>query len=200
MATERTPPSARPVGDQVSLFDSFSRLAAWMKEHEAGAMMQSLSPGAKPIQLSKLEHKLGFTVPRGLRALWLMHDGQRRADEALIGAMQLLPIAWVLNERPSTLALLKRARAETDQLKKSGLNADEAQSDDWLPVAKHGKDCVIVNANSGRVFEGGQSEPYLKLLAGSVPQWLASYVEAVERDEYALVIGPDGAFLEPRFD
>ncbi|MDP2275644.1 MAG: SMI1/KNR4 family protein [Archangium sp.] len=200
MPTDKTPPAPRPVGDQVSLVDSFKRLAAWLKEHDAAVLMQSLSPGAKPIQLSKLEHKLGFTVPKGLRALWLMHDGQRRGDEAIIGTLQLLPIAWVLNERAATLALLKRFRAEPDQLKKSGLSADEAQSDQWFPVAKRGKDCVIVNAISGRVFAGGESAPYLKLLAGSVPQWLANYVEAVERDEYALVLGPDGAFLEPRFE
>lgn len=200
MATQQTPPAPRPVGDQVSLVDSFRRLAAWLKEHEAAGLMKSLSPGAKPIQLSKLEQKLGFTVPRGLRALWLMHDGQRRGEEAIIGALQLLPIAWVLNERPATLALLERARTEPDQLKKSGLSAGEAQSDQWLPVAKRGKDCVIVNATSGRVFAGAQSAPYLKLLAGSVPQWLTNYVEAVERDEYGLVLGPDGAFLEPRLE
>ncbi len=199
MPTDQTPPTKRPVGDQVSLFDSFCRLAAWLKEHEAAVLMQSLSSGAKPIQLSKLEHKLGFTVPRGLRALWLMHDGQRRGDEAIIGALQLLPIAWVLNERPATLALLERTRAEPGEVKKSGLTADEAKSDEWFPVAKRGKDCVIVNATSGRVFAGGQSAP-LKLLASSVPQWLSNYVEAVERDEYALVMGPDGAFLEPRFE
>ena len=200
MPTDQTPPTKRPVGDQVSLVDSFRRLAAWLKEHDAAVLMQSLSLGAKPIQLSKLEHKLGFTVPRGLRTLWLMHDGQRRGDEAVIGALQLLPIAWVLNERAATLALLKRFRAEPDQLKKSGLTADEAQSDEWFPVAKRGKDCVIVNAASGRVFAGAESAPHVKLLANSVPQWLASYVEAVERDEYALVMGPDGAFLEPRLE
>ncbi len=197
MATQQTPPAPRPAGDQVSLVDSFKRLAAWLKEHDAAMLMKSLSPGAKPIQISKLEHKLGFTVPKGLRALWLMHDGQRRGEEAIIGTLQLLPIAWVLNERPATLALLKRARAEPDQLKKAGLSADEAQSDEWFPIAKRGKQCVLVNATSGRVFAGKESAPYLERLAASVPQWLQSYVEAVERDEYGLVMGPDGAYLEP---
>ena len=59
-------------GDQVSLVDSFRRLASWLKDHDAARLMQSLSPGAKPVQLSKLEQKLGFAVPKGLRALWLM--------------------------------------------------------------------------------------------------------------------------------
>ena len=197
MPIDRTPPP-RAKGDQVSLVDSFRRLAAWLKEHDAVGLMQSLSPGAKPVQLSKLEQKLGFTVPAGLRALWLMHDGQRSKDDCIIGTLHLLPVAWVLNERPATLALLKRARAEPAELKKSGLTSEEAQSDKWLPVASRGKQCVIVNSGTGRVFAGSETAPYLRLLAGSVPQWLESYVAAVERDQYGLVLGPDGAFLELR--
>ncbi len=163
-------------------------------------LMKSLSPGAKPIQLSKLEQKLGFHVPPGLRALWLMHDGQRRADDCIIGTLHLLPVAWVLNERPATLALLKRVRAEPAELKRSGLTAEEAQSDKWLPVASQGKDCVIVNCTTGRVFAGSDNAPWLRLLASSVPQWLEAYVTAVERDQYGLVLGPDGAFLDLRHD
>lgn len=190
-----TPPAK---GDQVSLVDSFRRLASWLKDHDAVGLMQSLSPGAKPIQLSKLEQKLGFAVPRGLRTLWLMHDGQRRKDDCIIGTLHLLPVAWVLNERPATLALLKHVRAEPAALKKSRLTEAEAQSDHWLPIASHGKDCVIVSATTGRVFAGGEVAPYLELAADSVAEWLQAYVEALERDEYALVMGPDGAFLEPR--
>ena len=201
MPIDRTPPQpARPKGDQVSLVDSFRRLAAWLKEHDAARLMQSLSPGAKPVQLSKLEQKLGFPVPPGLRALWLMHDGQRSKDDCIIGTLHLLPVAWVLNERPATLALLKRVRAEPSSLKKSGLSADEAASDNWLPVASRGKDCVIVSSATGRVFAGSGTAPSLQLLGSSVPQWLETYVAAVERDQYGLVLGPDGAFLEPLTD
>lgn len=196
---DRTPPAPRAKGDQVSLVESFSRLAAWLKEHDAVGLMKSLSPGAKPIQLSKLEQKVGFTVPPGLRALWLMHDGQRSKADSIIGSLHLLPVAWVLNERPATLALLKRARAEPE-FKKFGLTAEETESDAWFPIASRGKECVIVNSGSGRVFAGSETAPALRFLARSVPQWLEVYVEAVERDEYALVLGPDGAFLEPRSD
>ena len=187
-----------PKGDQVSLVDSFRRLASWLKDHDAVRLMQSLSSGAKPIQLSTLEQKLGFAVPRGLRTLWLMHDGQQRKNDCIIGRLHLLPVAWVLNERPATLALVRRLRAEPAQLKKSGLTEAEAQSEHWLPLASRGKDCVIVSATSGRVFAGGDVAPYLELVADSVAEWLEHYVEAVERDEYGLVLGPDGAFLEPR--
>lgn len=198
MATDRTPPTVRAKGDQVSLVDSFRRLAAWLKQHDAVGLMQSLSPGAKPMLLGKMEQKLGFRVPPGLRALWLMHDGQRKGDVSLIGTLHLLPVAWVLNARPATLALLQRVRAAPAQLKVSGLTAEEARSDDWLPVASRGKELVLVNSATGRVFAGSDSEPFLRLLASSVPQWLETYVDAVERDEYGLVMGPDGAFLAPR--
>lgn len=183
-------------GAQVSLVDSFRRLAAWLKEHDAMGLMQSLAPGARPIQLSKLEHKLGFTVPPGLRALWLMHDGQRKATDSLIGGLHLLPVAWVVNERAATLRLLAKVRAAPTH----GMTREEVRSDAWLPVASRGATCVVVNADTGRVFEGGDEAPYLRLLAPSVPEWLEAYVEAVERDEYALVVDGDGAFSLQRTD
>jgi cell wall assembly regulator SMI1 len=194
------PTVPRAQGDQVSLVDSFKRLAAWLKTQDAVGLMQSLSPGAKPIQLSKLEQKLGFTVPRGLRALWLMHDGQRSADDSIIGNLHLLPVAWVLNARPATLALLKRVRADPAQLKNTGFKPEEAQSDKWLPIATRGTQSIIVSADTGRVFAGSGTEPFLRFQAASVPQWLENYVEAVERDEYELVLDDDGAFLVPRTD
>jgi cell wall assembly regulator SMI1 len=183
-------------GDQVSLVDSFKRLAAWLKERGAVGLMQSLSPGAKPIQLSKLEQKLGFTLPKGLRALWLMHDGQRSADDALIGTLHLLPVAWVLNARPATLALLKRVRADPARVKVIGFKPEEAQSDKWLPIAARGADSIIVSADTGRVFAGDGET--LRFQAASVPQWLERYVDALERGEYELVQDEDGASLAHR--
>lgn len=187
----------KPKGDQVSLVDSFRRLAAWLREHDAMALMQSLSPGAKPIQLSKLEQKLGFPVPAGLRALWLMHDGQRRNVDSLVGSLHLLPVAWVLNERPATLKLLARARADAASLKQVGLTAEESASDAWFPVASRGSSCVIVHSKSGRVFAGSDEAPYLHFVAASVPQWLSDWVDAVELGQFELVLSPDGAFFAP---
>lgn len=184
-------------GDQVSLFDSFRRLAAWLKEHDAVALMQSLAPAAKPILLSKLEGKLGFPVPPGLRAWWLLHDGQRRAGDSLIGELHLLPVAWVLNERPATLALLARMRAAPDHQKQTGMTRDESRSDAWLPIARRGAERVLVHSGTGRVFASIDQAPWLKLVGASVPQWLETYVEAVERGEYELVFDPEGAFLRP---
>src|SRR3990167_9071541 len=170
MPTQSPPPPPRAKGDQVSLVDSFKRLAAWLDEHGAVGLMKSLSVGAKPIQLSKLEQKLGFTLPRGVRAWWLMHDGQRSATDSIVGKLHLLPVAWVLNARPATLALLERVRADPEQLKKTGFKPEEAQSDKWLPIATRGTQSIIVSADTGRVFAGSGAEPYLRFQAASVPQ------------------------------
>jgi cell wall assembly regulator SMI1 len=182
--------TARPKGDQPSLFDSFRRLGAWLREHDALPLMKSLSPGTKPMYLAKLEQKLGFTVPPGLRALWLMHDGQRRADECLVEHLHLLPVAWVLNERPATLKQVARARSETVG---GDLTEAERQSDAWLPVATRWPDCVLVNATTGRVFTGGEGTPALQLVARSVPEWLEAYVTDVERGVYELRFDSEGA-------
>jgi cell wall assembly regulator SMI1 len=199
MPTEPAPPP-RAKGDQVSLVDSFKRLADWLREHDAIALMKTLSPGAKPVLLSKLEQKLGFKVPPGLRALWLMHDGQRSAADSLVGTLHLLPVSWVLNERPATLALLTRMRAAPDHQKEAGLTRDEARSDRWLPVASSRTDRVVVNSDTGRVFASIDEAPYLEFVAASVPAWLETYVDDVERDEYELVIDSEGSALVLRED
>lgn len=195
MANDPAPAPPRAKGDQVSLFDSFRRLATWLKEHDAAVLMQSLSPAAKPVALSKLEGKLGFSVPPGLRALWLLHDGQRRAADTLIGELQLLPVAWVLNERAATLKLLARMREVPDHQKQTGMTRDESRSDEWLTIASRGAERVLVHSGSGRVFASIEAAPYLQLVGPSVPQWLKRYVDAVERGDYQLVFDPEGAFL-----
>lgn len=200
MPTDPTTPPPRAKGDQVSLFDSFKRLGNWLHERSAGALMKSLSPGAKPVLLSKLEGKLGFKAPPGLRALWLMHDGQRSADDSLIGSLHLLPVSWVLNERPALIALLARMREVPDHQKQTGLTREEARSDKWFTVASGGPDRVIVNSDTGRVFASIDDAPFLELVAASVPQWLAAYVDDVERDEYELVIDSEGTALVLRDD
>jgi cell wall assembly regulator SMI1 len=184
---------ARPKGDQPSLFDSFRRLGDWLHEHDALPLIKTLSPGAKPISLSKLEQKLGFGVPPGLRALWLMHDGQRRANDCLVENLHLLPVAWVLNERPATLKLVARARAESAR---GELTEAEAQSDAWLPLATRWPACVLVNATTGRVFAGSETAPSLRFVARSVPEWLEAWVSDVERGAFDLVLEPDGAYFE----
>ncbi len=194
------PPPPRAKGDQVSLVDSFKRIAGWLREHDGMALMQTLAPGAKPVQLSKLEGKLGFAVPPGVRALWLLHDGQRRAEDSLIGALHLLPVSWVLNERPRTLKLLAQLRAGEGLLKKAGVTPEEKQVDCWFPIASRGPNSMVVHATTGRVFAGGEASPFFQFVARSVPQWLETYADDVEAGAYELVHDPDGSFLARRTD
>ena len=192
-----SPPPPRPKGDQVSLVDSFKRLAAWLRDHDAVALMQTLSAGAKPLHLSKLEQKLGFLLPAGQRTLWLLHDGQRKPNDCLVSDLHLLPVAWVVNQRPAALKVLARVRAG-DHEKAAGLTLEELSSEQWLPIASNPDHCVIVNARSGRVFESLPEAPFLTFVGATVPQWLEGWVDSLERGEHELVRSHEGAFFTGR--
>ena len=193
---------ARPPGDHASLLASFRRLTSWMRANGAPLLAENLAPGAKPGQIQKLEHKVGFKVPAGLRAFWLLHDGQRKALNGLIGPLQLLRITWVLNERERTLKLVGRFRGTRRGWKSAGLTPEEAESTHWLPIAARGDVSLIVHAGTGRVFAGdltaADDETPVYLVAPSVPQWLSAYVESVEDDEFELVAGLGDYYLSPR--
>jgi len=184
-----------PLNDQTSLVDSFRRLAAWLREHDGADLLQSLSPGTKPLHLSKLEQKLGFRVPAGLRTWWMLHDGQKRRGDSLIGALQLLPVAWVLNERPKAIAKLRRVRGEPAFAAQAGLTPDEAASDEWIPIAVGEALCVLVQAKSGRVFATLEEAPFLQRVGDSVPKWIAAWVDEVEAGRHELVQSHDGVFF-----
>lgn len=188
-----SPPRAK--GDQVSLVDSFRRLAAWMRTHDAVVLTDNLSPAAKPLQVLKLEQKLGFAVPPGLRVLWLMHDGQRRAQHGFVGALQLLPVAWVLNERATVQKVLARVKAQPSGWQDSGATPEEAQTEQWLPVARRDTDCVLVHARTGRVFASRDGVPALRLVAPSVARWLAAYADDVEAGRWEVIHDEERTFL-----
>lgn len=203
MATSFAPVAVpRPQGDHALLLDSFRRLTGWMRANGAPLLAENLAPGAKPAQLVKLEHKLGFKVPPGLRALWLLHDGQRKPLNGFVGPLQLLPIAWVLNERARTAALLERLRAARRGWKAAGVTPDEAQTEQWLPFAARDQASLLVHAGTGRVFAGNLSvegdESPLQLVAPSVTKWLASYAQSVEDGQFELIAGFGEYHLAPR--
>ncbi len=193
MATTRPPP------EHASLFDSFRRLIGWMRANGAPLLVDNLAPGVSPAQLVKLQGKLGFMLPSGLRAMWLLHDGQRKPLNGFVGPLHLLPVAWVLNERVRTQSLLARLRARPGDWADLGVTADEAGSDAWLPFAARGPTSLVVHAVSGRVFAGDLDDDAapLALVADSVPQWLASYADSVEAGEFELLSGHGDYHLAP---
>jgi cell wall assembly regulator SMI1 len=188
--------SPAPKGHQVSLVDSLRRLAAWLKEHDAAPLMQTLSPAARPLHLTKLEQKLGFALPVGQRTFWLLHDGQRKPTDCLVSDLHLLPVAWVMNQQPATLALVAKVRS-ADVGPAAGLTPEEVESNQWLSIASNRERRVLVNAKSGRVFESLPEAPFLTLVGASVPQWLEAWVDAVERGDHQLVQSHAGAFFTP---
>jgi cell wall assembly regulator SMI1 len=179
-----------------TLVAALRTLTGWLRLNGAAHLADNLAPKAKTIQFVLLEKKLGFKVPEGLRALWMMHDGQLRATPRFFGPLHFLPMSWVLNERTASLKLLAAVRADPATAK--ALPAPERDSDRWLPFARHADACLLVEARSGRVFWGDKLAPRLTLVADSVPAWLADYAAKVAADGYQLVEDEEGdAFLAP---
>lgn len=185
-----------PKSGQPALVEAFRQLTGWLYEQGAPSLADGLAPGAKPLQLTRLEQKLGWPLPAELRMLWLLHDGQLRAKDGLIGALQLLPVSWVLNERPATAKLLARLRVDAQALKRARLLPAEVESDQWLAVAKRGDESMVVSAATGRVFAA--SGAGLTPVARTVSAWLLEYVDDVLSGAYEVVHDAEGSFLARR--
>ena len=98
------------IGDQQTLHAAFQKLSAAFKALGAQHLVENLQAGAKPLALSRLEQKLGFPLPKVLRTLWLLHDGEKKPAHGFAAPFHLLPVAWVLNERVTTLKRVERLR------------------------------------------------------------------------------------------
>lgn len=170
---ERMPPTS----DQQALHAAFQRRAAVLRELGAQHLVDNLQPGAKPLALSRLEQKLGFPLPKALRTLWLLHDGEKKPAEGFAAPFHLLPIAWVLNARVVVQRRLERLRQRPETWAASGTSEPERADDRWVPFASMEGVTLVVHAPSGRVFECSDEDPALRPLEVSVVQWLASVAQ-----------------------
>jgi cell wall assembly regulator SMI1 len=152
--------------DQQRLHAAFRQRAAALRALGAPHLVDNLQAGAKPLALSRLEQKLGFPLPKVLRTLWLLHDGERKPAEGFVAPFHLLPVAWVLNER--AVALRRLAKRPDDP----SLTDDERASARWIPLGAMTGASVVMHATSGRVFEFRDDDPPVRLLAPSVVAWL----------------------------
>ncbi|MBL8923792.1 MAG: SMI1/KNR4 family protein [Myxococcaceae bacterium] len=164
-------------GDHQALHAAFQKRAADLRELGAQHLVDNLQAGAKPLALARLEQKLGFPLPKVLRAWWLLHDGEKKPAQGFGGSFHLLPVAWVLNERVTTLKRLERLRARPETWPASNTADDERASSQWIPLAARKGASVVMNARSGRVFECSDDDPALRLLAESVVGWFVALAE-----------------------
>lgn len=159
-------------GDQQRLHAAFERRAEALRSAGAQHLVDNLQPGAKPLAVSRLEGKLGFPLPKALRTLWLLHDGEKRPAEGFAAPFHLLPVAWVLNERVKSARRLERLGPHP------GVVTEEERSPArWIPVAARPGASVVLHATSGRVFECADEDPGVRLLAPSLVGWVESLAE-----------------------
>lgn len=163
--------------DQQTLHAAFQKLSAAFKALGAPHLVENLQAGAKPLALSRLEQKLGFPLPKVLRTLWLLHDGEKKPAHGFAAPFHLLPVAWVLNERVTTLKRVERLRARPETWPASNTTEEERASLQWIPLAARKGSSVVMNAKSGRVFECSDEDPALKLLDESVVRWFVALAE-----------------------
>lgn len=174
-------------GDQQTLHAAFQKLSAAFKELGAPHLVENLLPGAKPLALSRLEQKLGFPLPKVLRTLWLLHDGEKKPAQGFAAPFHLLPVAWVLNERVTTLKRVERLRTRPETWPASNTTEEERASQQWIPLAALKGSSVVMNAKSGRVFECSEEDPALRLLDETVVRWFVALAERgpLEEEEAA---------------
>ena len=179
-------------GDQQTLHAAFQKLSVAFKALGASHLVENLQPGAKPLALSKLEQKLGFPLPKVLRTLWLLHDGEKKPAHGFAAPFHLLPVAWVLNERVTTLKRIERLRARPKTWPASDTTDEERASLQWIPLAAMKGSSVVMNAKSGRVFECREEDPALRLLDQSVVRWFVALAERGPPEEEDAVEDDDG--------
>ncbi len=156
------------MSDQERLHAAFQKRAGGLRALGAQHLVDNLSPGAKPLALSRLEQKLGFPLPKVLRTWWLLHDGEKKPAEGFGGDVHLLPVAWVLNERVVSLRRLEQPSMDVSD--------DERRAARWIPIAAREGVSVVMSATTGRVFECSDDAP-ARLLADSVVSWFVSLAE-----------------------
>lgn len=74
---------------------TFNQIQAWLAEH-APSLNKHFNPAAKPVQIAKLETKIGCVLPDSVRAAYLLHNGESSDSHGLYGTWRWLPLDEVL--------------------------------------------------------------------------------------------------------
>jgi cell wall assembly regulator SMI1 len=89
---------------------SIARISQWMNENGAPLLVSNLAPGASAEDLAHAEREFKVALPKGLRALWLLHNGQVDEHNCFIEYYDFLSIEWALAQRESVLLCMQFAR------------------------------------------------------------------------------------------
>jgi cell wall assembly regulator SMI1/predicted DNA-binding WGR domain protein len=186
---------ARTADDAPRVGAAIGRIEAWMREY-APLLATNLSDGASAVRLDAVEARLGFALPRDLRELWSIHDGQRSEGHGLFSSLDFLGSDRALARSKRTLMFVGFLRASTREWDAARATAAEVTSDEWIAIAARDSSSTVVSCVTGRVFACGKDTPPLLLVAESVGEWLEHYATALEDGRYELTLGFGGYYLE----
>lgn len=177
------------------LRQSIDRIAEWMRSNGAGVLADNLAPAASFSALAAFETSLGFSIHSDLRALWLLHDGQREELNGFIGSLDFLSMARARSEHRTIVANLESVRAES-WWERGGLTREEVETNAWLPFAGRDSDLRAVCCVSGRVFTVAKDVPPISVQSPSLPEWFRSYADAVTAGRFEITEGFGDVYLE----
>jgi cell wall assembly regulator SMI1/predicted DNA-binding WGR domain protein len=133
-----------------SLASSFGRFEAALT---ATAPRDPLLPPAKPAAVKKLERDLGFQLPLDLREWWSLHGGQdiQCKWEPELTLLDLSTAVFQVTRSDSLAGKISRLRENKQAWAAAGL--DKVFGDHWLPFAQNDRVSVVMNCETGRIFE-----------------------------------------------
>ncbi|MEZ4223536.1 MAG: SMI1/KNR4 family protein [Polyangiaceae bacterium] len=173
-------------------------IKTWLRAHGGDEIVENLAPGCSEYDLTRTEEALGFGLPVELRELWLRHNGQ--CQEAC-SFFPYLPYLDLLSVEEAAAA----HRVVLDLYITGGMNIlgdpdildepllPEEMTTHWLPVAREGFHFLLVQADTGRVFEAYKDGP--SLVADNIATLLEDYSGQLQAGNY--VVDEDGSLTTP---
>lgn len=178
---------------------ALATITEWMEANGAGKNAENLAPGATEEALAEVALALGpgASLPVDLRALWLLHDGQRSEGSGFVESHDLLSTRDALRCRETLMLGLEFAREAPQRWLAQGGTHAELATDQWLPFAARDSDCDAVCLVSGRVFSCPHDDDF-RVVHESLVAWLEGYAARVVADDYRVERGFGGVYLVVR--
>lgn len=175
--------------------ETIAAIERWMRENGAPRLAANLAKRASPAAIAAVERRTGLTFPAALRDLYRIHDGQPEELDCFIGSLNFLSMDAAAGDRETLLERYVRGRygvlgyrEEAEAWEQTELQEDEI-SERWWPIARMDGDFLVINLDSGRVFWAGKDVPPLRVAAGDLPSFFATYLRRLEAGAYRLEEG-----------
>lgn len=162
----------------------------WIAEN-ASDLQNSLNPGASNEQLDALEKLIGKDLPSDVRAIYKVHNGQDSAEPGLLIGEEFLSLSRMADEWIIWKELLD-ADTFSDENGEFTSSPDEGVKNNWwnpawIPVSYDGAGnhyCIDLdpdeNGTYGQIVRMWHDSDERELVADSMKEWLADYVQNLE--------------------